>query len=105
MLARNQHVVEVCQLGRSTDGGGVASVQMHAISTTHTTISFFQKEQHMLNDEPGGLHAPLKGGMMFTLNVIFRKKRHSLMRPSQFQVFSFRVVETKELFNCVCALF
>jgi hypothetical protein len=27
------------------------------------------------------------------------------MRPSQFQVFSFRVVETKELFNCVCALF
>jgi hypothetical protein len=34
---------------------------MHAISTTCTTVSFFQKEQHMLilSDEPGGLHAPL----------------------------------------------
>jgi hypothetical protein len=43
------------KLDRLTDGGG-ASVQMHAISTTCTTVSFFQKEQH---DEPGGLHAPL----------------------------------------------
>jgi hypothetical protein len=33
---------------------------MHAILTACTTISFFWKEQHMLNDEPGGLHAPLK---------------------------------------------
>jgi hypothetical protein len=35
---------------------------MHAISTTCTTISFFQNEQHMLilNDEPGGPQAPLK---------------------------------------------
>jgi hypothetical protein len=61
-LKKTANMLRLSKQAWSVDRQRWSSVQMHAISTRCTTVSLFQKEQHMLilNDEPGGLHAPLK---------------------------------------------